>query len=377
MEINEKLNILIKLFPVLEDYIQKRKNPCSFSEEELKEILSLSKSNNILIVSYLALKNDDVVFPDQVEKNLNLYYTQNFRKTALFEEERKVLYKYMNERQISFLPLKGILINTLYPDYGTREFADNDILFDQKHKKEIKEFFVNRGYEVESYGKYVHDTYLKKPVYNFEMHRILFQDTSRNKTMKVFENYYKDFLEHALVKDGYERKVSDEDFFLYFLCHFYKHYSNGGAGIRTLLDIRIYLIKHPDMDRNYLNQEYKKMNIQSFVDSILSLIDHLFLGKELSKEEKDILVSMVDSGTYGNIETNVKNNMKKKTKTQYILSRIFPPLSFYKSTYPIAYYSIIGIPFVFLYRLVRGVTVSRSHTKKELETLNDKESKSK
>ena len=377
MEINEKLNILIKLFPVLEDYIQKRKNPCSFSEEELKEILSLSKSNNILIVSYLALKNDGVVFPDQVEKNLNLFYTQNIRKTALFEEERKALYKYMNERQISFLPLKGILINTLYPDYGTREFADNDILFDQKHKKEIKEFFVNRGYEVESYGKYVHDTYLKKPVYNFEMHRILFQDTSRNKTMKVFENYYKDFLEHALVKDGYERKVSDEDFFLYFLCHFYKHYSNGGAGIRTLLDIRIYLIKHPDMDRNYLNQEYKKMNIQSFVDSILSLIDHLFLGKELSKEEKDILVSMVDSGTYGNIETNVKNNMKKKTKTQYILSRIFPPLSFYKSTYPIAYYSIIGIPFVFLYRLVRGVTVSRSHTKKELETLNDKESKSK
>ena len=377
MEINEKLNILIKLFPVLEDYIQKRKNPCSFSEEELKEILSLSKSNNILIVSHLALKNDDVVFPDQVEKNLNLYYTQNIRKTALFEEERKVLYKYMNERQISFLPLKGILINTLYPDYGTREFADNDILFDQKHKKEIKEFFVGRGYEVESYGKYVHDTYLKKPVYNFEMHRILFQDTSRNKTMKVFENYYKDFLEHALVKDGYERKVSDEDFFLYFLCHFYKHYSNGGAGIRTLLDIRIYLIKHPDMDRNYLNQEYKKLNIQSFVDSILSLIDHLFLGKELSKEEKDILVSMVDSGTYGNIETNVKNNMKKKTKTQYILSRIFPPLSFYKSTYPIAYYSIIGIPFVFLYRLVRGVTVSRSHTKKELETLNDKESKSK
>ena len=377
MEINEKLNILIKLFPVLEDYIQKRKNPCSFSEEELKEILSLSKSNNILIVSYLALKNDGVVFPDQVEKNLNLFYTQNIRKTALFEEERKALYKYMNERQISFLPLKGILINTLYPDYGTREFADNDILFDQKHKKEIKEFFVNRGYEVESYGKYVHDTYLKKPVYNFEMHRILFQDTSRNKTMKVFENYYKDFLEHALVKDGYERKVSDEDFFLYFLCHFYKHYSNGGAGIRTLLDIRIYLIKHPDMDRNYLNQEYKKMNIQSFVDSILSLIDHLFLEKELSKEEKDILVSMVDSGTYGNIETNVKNNMKKKTKTQYILSRIFPPLSFYKSTYPIAYYSIIGIPFVFLYRLVRGVTVSRSHTKKELKTLNDKGSKSK
>ena len=377
MEINEKLNILIKLFPVLEDYIQKRKNPCSFSEEELKEILSLSKSNNILIVSYLALKNDGVVFPDQVEKNLNLFYTQNIRKTALFEEERKALYKYMNERQISFLPLKGILINTLYPDYGTREFADNDILFDQKHKKEIKEFFVNRGYEVESYGKYVHDTYLKKPVYNFEMHRILFQDTSRNKTMKVFENYYKDFLEHALVKDGYERKVSDEDFFLYFLCHFYKHYSNGGAGIRTLLDIRIYLIRHPDMDRNYLNQEYKKLNIQSFVDSILSLIDHLFLGKELSKEEKDILVSMVDSGTYGNIETNVKNNMKKKTKTQYILSRIFPPLSFYKSTYPIAYYSIIGIPFVFLYRLVRGVTVSRSHTKKELKTLNDKGSKSK
>ncbi len=377
MEINEKLNILIKLFPVLENYIQKRKNPCSFSEEELKEILSLSKSNNILIVSHLALKNDDVVFPDQVEKNLNLYYTQNIRKTALFEEERKVLYKYMNERQISFLPLKGILINTLYPDYGTREFADNDILFDQKHKKEIKEFFVGRGYEVESYGKYVHDTYLKKPVYNFEMHRILFQDTSRNKTMKVFENYYKDFLEHALVKDGYERKVSDEDFFLYFLCHFYKHYSNGGAGIRTLLDIRIYLIRHPDMDRNYLNQEYKKLNIQSFVDSILSLIDHLFFGKELSKEEKDILVSMVDSGTYGNIETNVKNNMKKKTKTQYILSRIFPPLSFYKSTYPIAYYSIIGIPFVFLYRLVRGVTVSRSHTKKELKTLNDKGSKSK
>lgn len=375
MEKNEKLNILIRLFPVLEDYIQKRKNTCSFSEEELKEILSLSKSNNILIVSYLALKNDGVVFPDQVEKNLNLYYTRNIRKTALFEEERKALYQYMNENHIYFLPLKGILVNTLYPDYGSREFADNDILFDRTYKKKVKEFFVSRGYEVESYGQHVHDTYLKKPIYNFEMHRVLFQDSMKEKEMKIFEEYFKDYLDHAKVKDGYEKTVSDEDFFLYFLCHFYKHYMHNGSGLRTLLDIHLYLISHPDMDTKYLKEEYRTLGIEEFVGSVVSLINHLFHKEELSEKEVEILLSMASCGTYGNIETGIKNGTKEKTKTQYILSRIFPPLSFYKSSYPVAYYSIIGIPFVFLYRLIRGVTVSRSHTKKELEALSEKEPK--
>ena len=76
--------------------------------------------------------------------------------------------------KFSSICYKGIVIKDCYFDENTREFADNDILFDEKKDELVKEYFVNKKYEIEIYRRSNHDVYLKKPFFNFEMHRALF-----------------------------------------------------------------------------------------------------------------------------------------------------------------------------------------------------------
>lgn len=359
------------LSSIISDYLLGKKREISLSKEAIISILNIAKENGILIVTYLSFKNEGILLPDNIKNKLEEYSSMNLRKTILFDEERKALYSFLEEKKIAYLPLKGIIINELYKDYGSREFADNDILFDAKYKKEIKSFFVSRGYEVEEYNKGVHDTYQKKPFYNFEMHRALFLDSNNDEAIKSFETYFKDYLSKGKKEGIYQRSLSKEDFFIYFMAHFYKHYIISGTGIRSLLDIFIYLRRNEDISFSYMDEEFKKIGLSSFVKEIISLANHLFLDEELSSKEQEIFLYMLSSGTYGSLETNVTNSIKKKGKIKYVLRRIFPPISFYKVTYPFFYKSKVLIPLAWLIRLIRAPFKSKEKIKEELKIINE------
>jgi hypothetical protein len=52
------------------------------------------------------------------------------RKAVLMDTERAELFRRMDAAGIWHLPLKGCVLQGLYPSYGMRQMADNDILFD-------------------------------------------------------------------------------------------------------------------------------------------------------------------------------------------------------------------------------------------------------
>ncbi len=376
MEKDETVRYGKLLFSILNDYLSDTKSSLSIEEKDLPTLINIAKDNSILIVTYLALKHEGVSFPSKVEAKLNEYSSRNLRKTILFEEERKALYAYMDEKKISYLPLKGIIINELYKDYGSREFADNDILFDLKYKRDIKKFFLSRGYDIEQYGEWIHDVYQKKPFFNFEMHKYLFADQMNDEVIKSFEKYFEHYLEKGKKKENsYERVVSKEDFFIYFMAHFYKHYAKDGCGVRSLLDIKVFLDKNPTLNWEYLDEEFKKIKIDGFVKEIVSTTNDLFSGNELNEKETEILLYMISNGTYGNIEAGVKNSLKKGSKGRYIFRRLFPPMTFYKVNYPGIYKTKVLIPFAWFKRLFKALTKSRKKVKAELKLVKENEKK--
>ena len=303
----------------------------------------------------------------KIKKAFESKYAANLKKTIVFEEERERLYEFLNANKIHFLPLKGILMNNEYPEYGMREFADNDILFDKRYAKKVKEFFVKDGYEVESYGTGAHDTYLKAPVLNFEMHRTLFTSSENTKDSLAF---FRNILQESMVKEGYEHYLNDELYYAYFIAHTHKHFAGGGCGVRSLVDIYLYL-KHHELKREILDGALDEMKLKDFEKEISELSFKSLEGKELSKEEEDTLLYIMSSGAYGTLAHHIQNSLKKGSKARYLLRRIFPPLSFYKETHPIAYYSIIGIPLVWASRLLRALFFKRSRIKDEMDALKD------
>lgn len=378
-----------------------------------------SEANNIGRFYYIAKKHNLVSLMEQAmekmgfesdsdiwkrwlkEKNQLIY------KSVLMDVEREAIQDFFEENNIWYMLLKGMVIRKYYPAPELREMADNDILFDNKYSKEVYDFMTARGYKSDDYNKGYHDEYLKPPAYNFEMHRQLVSSKERTK----WYEYYKD-VKSILINDANGKNqfyFSDNDFYVYFIVHTYKHFLNSGMGLRTVLDVYLYLNNLQDkLDFDYIEEQLKKLDAYDFEQTFRSLAfkmfgenakegnaaaDELqdsfdakeqdmlresfdakkqdklcgsFDAKEQDKwwnsfddKEHDMLSYILDAGTYGNLENSVAHKMgytkgeKKKAsdKAKYIFRRLFPSMDTIEEFFPFFYKHKWAIPFLYIYRI--------------------------
>ncbi len=294
------------------------------------------------------------------------------RKNMLLDVERKRIQKFLDKKQIWNMPLKGVVLKELYPKIGMRQMSDNDILFDAEKRSEVSDFMKKSGYHHKNEINVHCDEWVKEPMYNYEMHMNFFTEGSN----PVFYNYYKDvFKKLVRINDKtYEYKFTDEDFYVYMTAHAYKHYSYGGSGVRTLIDYYVFLkAKSDTMDIDYVLDELDKLGLTEFEASMRKTSLHIFSGNaDLTDEEASVLKFMSESGTYGNSVNKIKNTSKllnANSKPQYIFRLIFPNVAYYKKWFPIAYKYPVLIPFVWVYRLSRGVFKRRDRVENDLRTV--------
>ena len=298
------------------------------------------------------------------------------RKIALMDADMAVIIAKMDKAGIWYMPLKGTVLKDYYPKFGMREMSDHDILFDASRANEVKQIMIGMGYDAEHFGSGNHDCYYKEPVSNFEMHRSLFGIMHETK----LHEYYSDDKTRLLPDEGSTcgYHFSPEDFYIYMIAHEYKHYSNGGTGLRSLLDTYVYLNK-VTIDKDYVAAETEKLGIREFEELNRSLSVHLFADgmtlESLPEKERDMLSFVQKSGTYGTLEHSIKNKMKKVVgksgkvtagmKMKYYLSRLFPRQEVLSSWYPPAKFKVL-VPFVWLYRILVVAVVRRDKVRGEI-----------
>ena len=287
------------------------------------------------------------------------------RKNLMLDAARKKLFQYMDAEHIWYMPLKGAILKELYPRQEMRQMADNDILFDATCEAAVKDYFVKEGYEVISYAKGNHDVYEKEPVYNFEMHTSLFGEAHN----EIWAEYYKDIQSKLNKSDNhFQYSFTDEDFYIYFIVHAFKHFDGCGTGIRYFVDSYVYQ-NAKNLDWGYIEEELDKLGVLAFEKTFRSVSMKIF-GKgedvsQLSEEEYRMLCDSMFAGTYGNLQSGIgkklhkiqgnEDRITKNTKAKYIIGRLFPPMSYYKAYYPFIYKTRIFIPFFVIFRMVRGV----------------------
>ena len=297
---------------------------------------------------------------------------QAIRKSVLMDAERKTLLDFFEKSGIWYLPLKGVVLNGFYPQYGIRQFADNDILFDAARWRETQDFMESLGYKVKSIGKGVHDAYYKPPIYNFELHRQLFTEEA-NPFSTVAAAYYGDVKER-LVKDegnnfGYHFR--DEDFYIYFLAYSYKRWRGEGAGLRTVLDVYLYRRAKGGMDEAYIGGELEKLGLTGFETLFRSVGEKLFgptSAQALAEKEREALIWLENSWVYGTLEHGVQNDLRRlqggegpiggRARAKYLLKRVFPDREWYKTNAPFVYQHGWVKPIYWVYRLGRGMFVN-------------------
>ena len=342
---------------------------------DLSLVYKMSKHHSVNAIAYIALEAAEKSYgesfcPTDVMEKWRASYHYSIRRLLGFDIEREKLCAFLREEGIWYLPLKGILLQNYYPTLGMRQMSDNDILVDSKKAKIIRKYMTENGYEVISYGNHCHDTYRKDGII-FEIHRKLAEDS--DKTKKAY-HYYKNVKNRRVgTKNSTEMRFTDEDFYVYYIFHAYKHFAVCGCGLRTLTDIYLYLNKNKDnLDFEYIKEQLSVLGIEKYESSTREIAISLFsentdvFDKDLLSEEKiEILSYYLLSGTFGTQSNRIENTILDmadgekitgKTKARYLYRRIFPKFEYYKNSYPRASRFIITIPLLWLIRIFRGIS---------------------
>ena len=250
-------------------------------------------------------------------------------KNAQMDMEMDAVFAALDAAGIWHMPLKGIVLQHLYPVYGMRQMSDHDILIDAGRAGDIRVIMENLGFHTEHFGTSKHDVYYKPPVSNFQMHRTLF-DVARDKKYEYFLDVPK-----RLLGEGYEKRLSPEDFYLYIIAHEYKHYSSAGTGLRSLLDTYVYLQKEK-LDMAYVTAEAEKLDMAAFEAANRSLARHLFSGGELTADDKALLEDILAAGTFGSQARRAERGIARNggSKLRYALKRFLAPFDKNSNSYP-------------------------------------------
>lgn len=302
------------------------------------------------------------------------------RKNIILDAEREKVFAEFEKAGIWYMPLKGSILKDYYPKIGMRQMADNDVLFDPSKIDSVRIIMEDLGFNVEHFGYSNHDVYFKPPVCNFEMHNELFLPRYGETIYEYYSN-----IKDKLIKDrvnNYGYHLNGEDYYVYITAHEYKHFYQGGTGLRNLVDRYVFLNKFSDcLDMTYIENELSKTKIAEYERNARNLSFKLFNGEKLNDDETKLLEYYVLSGTYGTFEKNIENQIIRNgggaiAKIKYFATRFFGPISkknaLYKSyaaEYPLFYKHKLLLLILPFYRLGRALIKSRKRIVTEIKTL--------
>lgn len=333
---------------------------------DLEAVLRLAKSHMLTVVAAFALeKTISLPVPWRDAKATSI------RRMIIFDSERAKVLRALDEDGIWYLPLKGIILKNCYPKAAMREMADNDILCDSNRMADVKNNMIGLGYYVQSFGHGNVDVYNKGNL-SFEIHKTLFFLN----LFPLFDVYYGN-LKDRLIKDDDNRfgyHMRDEDFYIYLLCHMYKHYEDFGLGLRSLLDVYVFCKqKEQLLDWEYIGNELEKLEIKGMEHDMRTLALKIFSFRSLSESEWAQISYFIDSGCHGSFSTffsrKLNNDDSKKAKIRYAFSRIFPDADYLKVYYPTVYRHRILYPFLVLCRPIKGLLKKPKELSSEYKNL--------
>ncbi len=324
------------------------------------------------VLFYYGLLSSKIQVKDQV---LALLRSRTLMMTSLQVRQThaaEILYQRFIAENIDFMPLKGVVINKLYPRPEMRYMGDIDVLVRKKQYGKIKKIMKELGYLfiTESDHEYIWD---KKNILNIELHKSL------------IPSYNKDYF--AYLGDGWELAtkmtdngyvMSDEDFFIYLFVHLSKHYRGGGIGLKHFIDLRIFLDAKPELDFKYIECEIEKLKLLEFYNNSMNLLKVWFDNAKDDEISQLMTEWVFSSGAYG-IEKrkDLSAILRKKagaskyleSKFKIYIRKLFPEFKSMKQKYGFLKKMPFLLPVMWLIRLIEVVLFSRSKIRKEQEKI--------
>ena len=296
-------------------------------DEDVDALVSFAARHSLDGCVAMALESAGLRTPASTETRGHAVY----RAGALAIDEGEVLAG-LEEAGVRYCPVKGSVLEGCYPRIGMRQMSDRDIFIDPARADDVRRVMEGLGFETVAFGTGDADVYHKPPVSNFEMHRRLL---SRDERIGEVVVAYYDGVWDRLSKDegngcGWHMDVTEH--YLYMVCHEYKHYAGNGTGLRSLLDVYAWLMRHgAEIDWDRAVRTAHALGIGEFEEENRRLALNLFGGAELDDGQLAMLERFASAGTYGNSSGRVTNGLDRHGdgvlgRAAYMWWRVFPPV---------------------------------------------------
>ena len=154
--------------------------------------LDLVLKNGFVTLVYDRVKNMSNA-PERILAVLHKMNTEEFQKALLQDVYEEKILERFEQDGIKCMPLKGILLKHLYPQFYMRRMSDLDILIDVKQLKETRRIMPELGFEAWRYDEH-HDVYTFLGICNVELHKLLI--------VGEMEDYFQIGFERAYLKEG-------------------------------------------------------------------------------------------------------------------------------------------------------------------------------
>lgn len=243
------------------------------------------------------------------------------------------------EKGIDCIPLKGFLLRKLYPSPMMRSMTDLDVLIRNMDRQDIRGWMESMGYVAEdTHALSHHDNFEKRPWMYMELHFHLMKPRPGRDELE------KKVWEHATLMPGRRHiyQMSMEDFYIFHLLHLHKHFTNRGVGLKSVIDIHIFLKAHGTaLDQAYLQQELKALKIDEF-GAYMEKLANVLLGDEPADADCKLVADyMANCGSFGSAAQHhaiqmaqTKGNSTTSKKLRYRLRLLFPGVKDMQKHFP-------------------------------------------
>lgn len=302
-----------------------------FTDEELSELYGLAKKHDLAhLVGDALIKNGLDVSTEIGAKFQKRVMLAVYRYEQLNHELSR-LCSALEEAKIPFIPLKGSVIRSLYPEPWMRTSCDIDLLV-QDADSTAAYLADKLSYKYE--GKNSHDiSMFSGSGMHTELHYDLIEESLDEAASKVLSDVWG----RVTVHDGceYRLDMSDGMFYFYHIAHMAKHLENGGCGIRPFVDIWV-LNHRTAFDRDKREALLAQGGLSDFSKQA-ELLSEVWFGNAVHTDiTRKMENYVVCGGMYGTNENRiVVQQQKRGGKIGYAFSRIFLRYDEIKFHYPI------------------------------------------
>ncbi len=320
----------------------------ALTPKAVQSLYALAKHHDLAHIIASSVKRNHIsISAEQKEKLEREEFLAYYRFLRMKSALDKICLAF-DEAKIPYIPLKGAVIRSYYPEESMRTSCDVDVLIKEEQLDLAVSTLVSKGFTAGE--KAYHDISMFSPAnVHLELH------FSIKENIDSLDSVLKDAWDHVKPLEGSRYDFTNEFFLFYMLSHTAYHLLSGGCGIKPLMDIWVM--------KNKMNITYEdsrelleRAGLYRFAEEIFKLTDICFSNKPGDEQTDILLAYIIDGGVYGTSENKAAVNKEKNKSTfSYVMKRLFPPYKSMVALFPVLKKASVLLPFCWIIRIFKMI----------------------